>query len=83
MVVFALDERLLEVVVLAIVLTRPRGIVHRAEDIGVAAITMSLLPLAGTALVFGLHPVVGSLEVRTVNGLVAQRPNDDGRMIEV
>ena len=82
-VVLALDERLLEVVVLAVGLARPRCVVHRAEDVGVAAFAVSLLPLAGSALVLGLHPVVGSLEVRTVHGLVTQRPNDDGGVVEV
>ena len=82
-VVLTLDERLLEVVVLAIGLARPRRVVHRTEDICVAAFAMSLFPLAGTALVLSLHPVVGGFEVRTVHGLIAQRPNDDGGMIEV
>ena len=82
-VVLALDERLLEVVVLAVGLARPRRVVHRAEDVGVAAFAVSLLPLAGTALVLGLHPVVGGFEVRTVHGLVAQRPYDDGGVVEV
>ena len=83
MVVLTLDERLLEIVVLAISLARPRRVVHRAEDIGVAAFAMGLLPLTGTALVLSLHPVVGGFEVRAVHGLIAQRPNDDGGMIEV
>ena len=82
-VVLTLDERLLEVVILAISLARPRCVVHRTEDICVAAFAMGLLPLAGTALVLSLHPVVGGFEVRAVHGLVAQRPNDDGGMIEV
>ena len=46
-VIFALDERLLVFVVLGVGLRTPRGVVHRAEDVGVATISASLLPLAG------------------------------------
>ena len=83
MVVLALDKRLLVFVVLAVRLAVPRRVVHGAEDVGVAPVTTSLLPLAGTRLILGLHPIVGSLEVGAVDGLVAQRPHDDGRMVEV
>jgi len=44
---------------------------------------VGLLPLHGSLLVLRLDPAVGGLEVGAVDGLVAERPDDDARMVEV
>ena len=81
MCVFALDERLLLAVVFAIFNTTFIIGIHRTVNIGLAVI-IGLFVLYGTARVFGLDPVVGSFEIRTVSGFVTQRPEDDARVVE-
>ena len=68
------------IVALGILFTVLIAIIHRTEDVRFS-IAAGLLILAGTRLVVSLHPVVGLLEIRTVASLVAQRPNNDARMI--
>ena len=72
--ILALDEGF--VGVLAVTLHVVVVGIHGATDIAVAGVA-GLLILCGTAVVVSLDPVVGSLEVRTVTGLVTQAPEDD------
>ena len=76
--ILALDEGF--VGVLAVALHVVVVGIHGATDIAVAGVA-SLLILCGTAVVVSLDPVVGSLEVWTVTGLVTQAPEDDGGVV--
>ena len=82
-VVFALNQRLCQAVVFAVSLTLGRRAIHRAVDVGVPTRFSCLFPLARTRLVSLFHPFVGCLEVRSVHRLVAERPHDDRRMVEM
>ena len=79
--ILALYERLLILVVLAVAFAPFVVGIHRAVDIGFSACSRPLV-LHGTAWVFRFHPVVSGFEVRTVSGLVAQRPEDDAGVVE-
>ena len=79
--ILALYERLLILVVLAVAFAPFVAGIHRAVDISFSACSR-LFVLHGTAWVFRFHPVVGGFEVRTVSGLVAQRPEDNAGMVE-
>ena len=83
MVVLALYEWACELVVLRIFVATVVAIVHRAEDVGILTRASSLLELYGTALVLLLNPLVCSNEVVAVYRLVAERPYDNRRMVEV
>ena len=82
MAVLALDEGLGGLGVGAILLAVFLRGIHGAVDIGVVAQTGTLI-LYGAAQVLALYPLVGLGEVGTVDGLVAHRPGDDARMVEV
>ena len=77
--ILTLDERT-GIVTLRVPLATAIVVIHRAEDVGLAVLS-GLLELAGTRWVGGLHPVVRLLEVRTVTGLVAERPDDDAGVV--
>ena len=93
MSIFALDERLVELslvaslpilsrLVLAVVLAARIAVVHRAEDVGELA-ECSLLILARARRVFVLDPLVCLLKVLAHTCLIAERPDDNRRMVEV
>ena len=79
--VFALNERLCLRCVLCITLASGLRHVHRAVNVGVVA-AVCLLELDWTACVLRLYPLVCGGEVVAVDGLVAERPGDDARMVE-
>ena len=58
------------------------GHVHIADDVRVVLLAGPLI-LDGAALVPGLQPVVGGVEVLSVAGFVAQAPDDHGRVVDV
>ena len=58
----------------------PIRIVHRAVNVG-HAVEAGALVLHGACRVVGLYPAVGFLEIRTISGLVAQRPHYNRRMV--
>ena len=79
--VFALDERT-GVSAFRVLFTPIGWSVHWAEYVGLAVFAGTFI-LYGTGVVDRLNPVVGSLEVGTVAGLVAQTPHDDGGVVAV
>ena len=81
--IFAHDEGFLFVVVLAILDATGVSGIHRTVDIGIGTGVVSLFKVDEAAGVFLFDPVVTGLEVRTVATLVAHRPQDDARMVEV
>ena len=80
--VLALDEGLTGIGVGGVLLAAAIIQVHRAVDVRLAG-QVGLLVLAGAGRILGLHPVIGVVEGRAVAGLVAERPEDDGRMVEI
>ena len=56
--------------------------VHNGHDVGVAVVKGALV-LHGTGAVLALQPVVGGLVADTVARLVAQRPDNDARVVLV
>ncbi len=81
MSIFTLNQGFCHGIILTVFLTSVIAIVHRAIDICLTCFT-GLFILYGTARVFCLYPIVGGLEVRTIAGFVAKRPEDDAGMIE-
>src|SRR3712207_2444254 len=77
--VFALDERFVDIA-FAIVDASFIVSVHGAVDVGELT-GACLFVLYGSCGVFFFCPRVALLEVRSHTGLVAQRPEDDGRMV--
>ena len=80
--ILALDEGLDGVGIGGILLAAAVIQVHRAVDVRLAG-QVGLLVLAGAGRILGLHPVIATVESRAVAGLVAERPEDDGRVVEV
>ena len=79
MIVLALDKGLRLRGVVAVVLAPLMSGVHRTHDVGIGTI-VGTLPMDGTAGVVVLYPLVGLGEVRSVNGLVTERPDNHTRM---
>ncbi len=77
------DEGFLFVVVLAILDATGVSGIHRTVDIGIGRCLSVCSKWTTAAGVFLFDPVVTGLEVRTVATLVAHRPQDDARMVEV
>ena len=80
--VFALDERLGLRGILAVLLHIIGAGVHRAEDVGFAVV-MGLFVLDRPARIKGADQVVRRFEVGAVARLVAERPHDDGGVVEI
>ena len=80
--VFALDQRLPLRRVFAVAYAAVISEVHGAVDVAFPVIS-GLLVLYGARGVFRLYPVVGGLEIGAVARLVAERPEDDARMVEI
>ena len=76
------DERLLLRRVLAILLHTLRCVVHHGKDVGVRPLD-GTLPMYGARRVVLVNPVLGSREVLRVGSLVAQRPVDNRRVVEL
>ena len=50
--------------------------IHGATDVAIAGVA-SLLILCGAATVISFNPIIGSLEVGAITGLITQAPEDD------
>src|SRR5882672_9708263 len=57
-----------------------RGWIHWANDIGVGLVSGRLV-MDGPAGIALMNPLRGGLEIRSIARLVAERPDDDGRMV--
>ena len=80
--IFALNQRFGAVAVLTVLLTTAIATVHGTVDVGLAC-RSGLFILHGARGIHCLHTVIGRLEVGAIAGLIAQRPEDDARIVEV
>ena len=81
MCIFALNQRFASVFVGVANHAFNTG-VHGGENVGVSP-SVSLFVLYGPTVVGGFKVVVGGIKIDSVACFVAQRPNDDGRLVFV
>ena len=79
--ILALDERLGRIRQ-KVFLTVVRRSIHRTEDIRIVVQFCTFI-LHRTGAVIRFYPIVHSLEILSVSGLVTHTPDDNGRMIEI